>query len=62
MLQILKVNTVCNVPYQPQWVGIEKTWGWMKWKFRQAMTELKVKNELFDTEEVVRGIAAQLTK
>ena len=41
--------------------GIEKTWGVMKHRFRQRLTELKVKDELFDTEEIVRNIADSLT-
>ena len=37
-----------NIPYMPEYNGIEVLFGKMKYLFRQKLTNHKLKDELFD--------------
>jgi transposase len=45
-----------NIPYCPQYNGIELLWSDLKRKFRRRLTELKIKEDEIDVEKILHEI------
>ena len=51
-----EIPMIFNLPYQPQFNGIERLWGMQKQIFRKAITEAKLNMENFSVIEMVEKI------
>ena len=55
------IACVFNVPYAPQYNGIERLWALTKQNYRKQLTELKRSFLPFDNPSVVRSAIASVT-
>ena len=52
--QIQNLKVIQNIVYEPENNGIEFLWSKMKHMFRSKLTELKIKSESFDINDIMR--------
>ena len=60
------VTPLWNVPYSPEFNGIEKVWGVLKTRFRKRLSQMKVEGKKFDLEvevkKLISGIKNKMLK
>ena len=50
------VKLIWNLPYHPQFNGIELYWAKLKFEFRKRLTDMKIREEILHVEELIREI------
>ena len=55
-LESQRIPFAYNLPYAPRMNGIERLWAQMKWRFRDKLAILKVKQTAFELEEVIEEV------
>ena len=54
--QINNIPLVFNIPYCPEYNGIEALWGVWKFQFRKQLLDLNLKGDQFKVQEIIEEI------
>jgi len=56
------IPMVFNIPYKPEWNGIEFLWAYYKFHFRKDLLDAKVENETTLLSDIISSIETTLSK
>ena len=56
-----RLKVIRNIPYCPEFNGIEVLWAKLKFIFRKRLTQLKLDGDKFNVREVITDITARIT-
>ena len=57
----LRIVLIRNVPYKPEFNGIERVWARMKWIFRRTVLRKKIDKEPIKLKEIVPEVASKMS-